>query len=322
MRNFIILGLMALFILPTHDLAAQSIRNRIKRKLNERIDRKVEEKVDEKIDDALDKILSGDSKEGTADSTRKQEVNVKVKNHGDEVNITIGADDTAPADVKPSEFIGYYTMEYRSYKNGKEEKDSPSTISYYMDTYRFAMKPQQPGEDEQITMIMDRGKRKMINKIIDEDGNKTAMILPMIKIGVKVNTDAQSTEQYSTESANVQATGRSKTIHGYLCKEYKVENEEGTTLVWITNGTDLNMAEMLSFINVQASGSGSAAPSGQYNNVYSLGGFPMESHFTDKKGKQKTSYQIKEFKKGSVPAEIFSLSGYEVQDVSSMLRRD
>jgi len=201
-------------------------------------------------------------------------------------------------------FHGSFTIEMREFKKGKERKDSPYRTRYHLEKDRFAIEPNL--DEGEIIMIYDRNEKEITTKTM-KDGEKSATISPMINIsfGMDRNSDAD-------EGGSVKATGREKTIEGYTCQEYRIEQDGDVTLAWLAPDLSIdlrNVADMVNIKNVQGAQTSGAA--------YGLEGTMLEAHTEEKGGKITRDFYLKNISPGAVPDEVFSLEGFEVMDLKN-----
>ncbi|RMG64584.1 MAG: DUF4412 domain-containing protein [Bacteroidetes bacterium] len=309
--------LIALFVITgLPSLSAQSLPERVTRKVTRRAERKVERTIDNAVDEALEGIFNRRDKpqrtETEGDSTNVEVTptesgGIRVTNPDDEVEVTI-EEDTNPSEALPSTFTGYFTMEVTESKNGKPKKDYPMSVTYHIDTYKFAFITADPEKNTQMTVIVDRQARKMTNKM-DNDGERTATVLPMPRIKVGVRNQSVEEGTYT-----VSETGRTKNILGYDCREYRVETEAEVTLAWVAEAFNPDLQRSFDFVEVNGNRGGMT----HYNNLYKLQGMVLEAH-TEIKGKNETRDMfITDLVPGLVKPEVYSLDGFQVSDVTNM----
>ena len=310
-KLFPIILLLAIFCgIPTEIQAQFGVQRKVKRKVGQRVDRK----IDEAIDGALDNIFKKkkkeveDAAEDTPDVEVKDDGEVIIDPDGEEVSVTFEDDDTID-EVVPSTATGSFSMEVSEFKKGKIQKNYPMTMTYHIDTYRFATEIDYQEDDmEGMVTIYDRQTRKTTMKTI-KNGEKTAMITKMPRVKVGVSKKAIDEGKYT-----VTETGNTKTIEGYLCKEYLIETEDEITKAWMSEKILLDLASMSDLVRVK----NAQGAMTNYNNVYKINGFMLEAH-TEIKGKNITrDVYIRDLKMGQVDDNIFSTEGYQVTDVSSM----
>ncbi|GAB4418450.1 MAG: hypothetical protein OHK0039_29870 [Bacteroidia bacterium] len=285
--------------------AAQSIGQRIERKVT----RRVEQKVDRAIDDALDDIFAPKEKKQQPQSDSTQTRNANTGNQADEPNATVQVEaDDSPADVAPSEFEGNFTIQFATYKNNKLEKDMPTSVAYHVEAYRFAVAPEPKAGQASTVLIYDRQQRKMTSKV-DDNGNKSATIMPIPKIKVQVESESPAEGNYT-----VTATGRTKKILGYTCEEYRIEGEEGTTLAWLAKSLTWSLTDFFGMIEVQ----NQQGRLTDYSNRYQLSGMVLESETVSKDGKTRSTMLFTAYNPGTKSPAVFSLDGYQTTDLSNM----
>jgi len=201
-------------------------------------------------------------------------------------------------------FLGSFTIETREFKKGKERKDSPYRTRYHLAKDRFALEPNL--DEGEIIMIYDRDEKEITTKTM-QDGEKSATISPMISLSLGMDRQSDA-----NEGVSVQATGREKTIEGYSCQEYRIEQDGDVTLAWLAPDLNLDLrhvTDMVKLKSVQGAQTSGAA--------YGLKGTMLQAHSEEKGGKITRDFYLKDISPGEVPAEIFSLDGFEVMDLKN-----
>ena len=311
-------GLLLIFAiaLSSTPLEAQiNIGRKVKRKVNDRVDRKVDDAIDDALDGLFKKKKAEAEEAEEAEETEDVEVTtnengeVVIDSDGENVVVSVEEDEHEQIEVKPVEQTGRWTMEVSEYKKGKLKKDMPARITYHMDTYKFASEIHSSNEDvDEVISIYDRRDRKVTMKSV-KDGEKTAFITKMPRIKVGVSKKAIQEGEFT-----VTPTGQTKTIEGYLCKEYKIDTEDEITHAWITEELIFDIRAMNDLVQVKDQNGMMT----DYSNVYNITGSMLEAH-TEIKGKDETrDFFIRDIHIGDVDQEIFSLDGYEITDMSSM----
>ena len=311
------LGLTFLLLLTTvMPLLAQNPVRRAQNRVNWRLNREADKKVDEAVDEALNKLLTKEKEEAEAGAEENQgeeaavEVNeageMTVKDEAGEVTLSVEKSEQDEA-IVASDFTGSFTMEVDEYKKGKQKKDMPVRIRYHLDAYQVAFEVMD--EKSNTTIIIDRKNRKMTTKT-DDGEEKTATIMPMLKIKVSIDT-----EEWEEMDVKVTPTGKTRTIEGYLCQEYRVETEEEVTLAWMTEELDLDFSTFMDMVAIQGKAGQNAE---QFGNIYGLKGMMLESH-TEIKGKDEERHTyLKDIRTGSNDPGVFSLEGYQVNDLGNL----
>ena len=259
------------------------------------------EKGAEELGKALEGLFGGSkNKEANQEEPKKEKTE-----SGNDVQVRI--EPAEPEEVlEPNDFIGSFTLEAHRLKNGKPERGSPSQVDYHLDAYQFAVVPKV--DDTQTILIYHRDEEKITQKVTSKRGDKTATITPMININVTVED-----KDVADGEIQIEPTGRSKSIEGYTCQEYRVESPDEITLCWVSKDLDLDWRKVAPFVKAKG-------PRGtiQPNNLYGLEGLVLEAHIESKEGDWSSDYYLKNISIGKVNAEIFSLEGYKVTDLNSL----
>ena len=117
-------------------------------------------------------------------------------------------------------------------KSGKDEMD----LDYYLpDTGDyFGMQVKDKRIEGNFTMVYDVERETMFS-FIENGGQK-------MKMGVDFKTGDSANEE---PVFTITATGNTKTILGYNCKEYKMTGENMTATVWVTKDVDIRFPSTL-----------------------------------------------------------------------------
>lgn len=290
-------------------LSAQRVVERLGRRLERVAEQKAEEvigkKLEEKFGDIMEEIYTmGD------DSTSIRVEDDKViltESDGTEVELTTEPDEEAMANVQASSWVGSFVIETREFKGDRESKDSPMIITYYVEPYEVAMDI--PSDEGDARMIMHRRTRKITMLMTDEDGNKTGTKMPMLRVKTSVGTSDTEPGEFSIE-----ATGNSKTISGFFCKEYAITTDEMTGTAWLTEEWNLDYGILFDFAQIKNANTGQDM---DWANPYGVPGVLIESRMEERDSNKVVVYSIKSVEEGSHP-EAFSTDGYEMTDMGSL----
>ncbi len=126
-------------------------------------------------------------------------------------------------------FDAYIQMEVSNYNKKEKLKDKVIYDSYYSkDAIDYAMVFKD--DDSKSTIIFDSKNNAML-VLSDNDGEHTG-----IAMGIDPETMAENAEEFEEESGvnpyEANKTGKTKTILGYSCDEYLVEDEYSETRMW------------------------------------------------------------------------------------------
>lgn len=300
--------LFAMLILVT-TITAQSLAERAARRLNRVAEQKAEEVIGRKLERKFGEMMEKVYTMGEDSSTIRMEDDkvIMTDENGNDIELTAEPDEEAMANVQESQWIGHFTMESRQFKGDREDKDSPVMIDYYIDPYDVAFRV--PSEEGESIMIMHRRTRKITTLITDENGEKTGMIMPMLRIKANVESADVESAEYS-----VTATGNTKTIEGFLCEEFQIETEEQSGTAWITKDWAFDYGVLFDFAQVKNTSTGQMT---DWSNVYGTQGIALEASMQEKGTNKHTEYYLRNINEGS-QSHVFSADGYEIMDMGNL----
>lgn len=202
----------------------------------------------------------------------------------------------------PLTFTGSYRMEVHSYKNDKEEKDSPMNVVMAFKSDGMAMVPNTGGKEE-TRMVFDLKEKMMYTLITDEKGQRSGMKMKMMKLNVEGADDG------TADDTKVTRTNETKVIDGRTCRKYTYSDSEGSGEAWIAE--DLKW-DMMAVMKQMMGGKGSEGwqKSG-------MDGLMMENTWTSTDGKERVVMHTRDVVQGKVNDALFSKAGYEIQDMSA-----
>ncbi|MEM9897494.1 MAG: DUF4412 domain-containing protein [Bacteroidota bacterium] len=308
---FPIVIILTLFLTSWH-IEGHAQINRLRRKLDEKIDRKIEQKAEELADRILDKALEGDSTDmsnRSDDSTRFDRLRNMPFGEADYDATIEPQDGDQIYEVEPNEFTGSLTITTESFKkNGKPQDGSPFVMEMSIIAYQFAMEtPTEDKSNETSVTVFDSRTRKIATKIDGKEG-KQAIIIKIPSTAFDVEDEDMANGDYT-----IKATGATKTVEGYLCKEYRYDSDDYEGLVWIAEDFPINYAKLFGTVTFNNSKNGNSQT---YENIFPSDGAPIESYSTNKKTGEKSSWKISNIREGQVNEELFSLKGYPARDMS------
>jgi hypothetical protein len=310
-----------LSVIYVQPVQGQRILRKLQEKVQESAEKKVEERVDKKIDEAIDKQLdkieesmekekeSGtESSEGSSDRAerdrqREQRMQNILKGIG------MGGEPVPVADAYT--FKQMIEMRVESFdKNGKKESEGDFITHLSPDSKSMAYQvvSGDMGNPGQGMFIIDaeNGATIILN---EEKGEKTGIVYGMgaffSSIGETYEEEnlAETPEAYLA-NPNVKKTGRTKTIAGYKCEEYKFNDEETESEVWITQDLKMNTQDFFSTLFK--------------TNLYARGvpwGYMMEATTLNKESGDKSVMQVTRVDANS--NKRFNLSEYQITNLGS-----
>lgn len=209
-------------------------------------------------------------------------------------------DDKSP--FVPNSFVGSFRMENHLYKNGAEEKHSPTTMRYWSSSEMTVIKtelPDQQGQD--MRMMTDLKGKWQYMLMTDDKGRKTALKSRKKTVTMDKESEAKAPE--------ITVTDETKVIDGHTCVKVISKSPEGTWTGWVAKDLASPFGDMMR--NVKA---GDPAMS---ERMSKLDGMTLEFEWADANGKDTMHCFIKDVVVGAVDASVFSLDGYQVTEMPS-----
>ncbi|WP_339918280.1 DUF4412 domain-containing protein [Yeosuana marina] len=215
-----ILFILIIFIAPNTN--AQLLKKLMK-KATEASERTLERKVEEKTETETEKAFD------STFNNQKQTKNEKSS------SFNISASKVAPA--ANYNFSHKYVMQVKSDKN-------ETILNYYLTNsgdYLASSVPDKNGNEDMKT-VMDLG-RKTMYMFMENKGDKSQMSMSL---------DLEEIADDAREETNVKVTltGKTKTILGYKCEEYKVVGNDLNGTIWVAPNADISFSK--SFYNIKA----------------------------------------------------------------------
>jgi len=307
---------------------AKHAKQKAKKEAENRAEKKATEKIDKEIDKAFDNLEKQFEKEQKKEDKKDSKHSTNPTGSNNDSQQSINKDlnkfmskmgvSTTPVPIEDSySFNSSVTMNFKSYSKDGKLKNDGNMISYFVSgkntiAYEFIdgnIRTSQ--KDKTGTFILDY-KNKATIILSNENGQKTGMAYGL---GDMVNDDDWNEamkdnpnfKQEEAEAVNpyVKKTGRTKSILGYSCEEYKYDDEEISSTFWITDDVSWNNRGVISNI-FSAS-------------IYSYGtpnGFLMESVSVDKKTGEKSTYTITDINKNT--NKTFDVTQYQITNIGSM----
>jgi hypothetical protein len=314
--RIVLFGILAIML--SQPANGQRLLKKLQEKVQEKVEEKVEERADQKIDEAIDNQLDKieESIEDEDSETRNAKNAERDRQREDRMqNLMKGIGMSGePVPVADNySFSHLIEMHIESYDE-KGEKESEGEFITHLDPGTKSMAYQfvsgDMGQPGQGLFIIDaeNGATIILN---EEKGEKTGIVYGM---GAFFSSMGQTYEEENNEifetpeaylsNPNVTKTGRSKTIAGYKCEEYKYSDEDSDSEIWITNDLKMNTQDFFSTLFKTS--------------LYSHGmpwGYMMEATTTEKESGEKTFMQVKRVDEKSNVR--FSLNEYQVTNLGS-----
>ena len=298
--------------------SAQRLLKKLQEKVQERVEEKVEEraerKVDQVIDNQLDKIeesLETNQSERTGGTSSREERDQRRQERMQNLlkGIGVSGEPVPIADIYS--FNHMIQMQIESYdKDGKKENEGQfiTHLNPQSKCMAYQMISGNIGEPGQGMFIIDAENGATII-LSEENGKKTGIVYGLgaffSSIGEAYQDDAlEETPETYLLNPNVTKTGRTKTIAGYKCEEYKYSDEESESEIWITKDLKMNTHDFFSTLF--------------RTSLYSHGipwGYMMEATTVDKNSREKSFMQVTRVDANSNTR--FSMADYQVTNLGS-----
>ncbi len=254
----------------------KTLQNKVEQKVNERIDNKVDETLDKKLDEIEDS-LEKDAEPGSEANSRQEGRSSEQRVQNLLKGLGVSGEPVSVADSYS--FNQLIEMHVESFdKKGKKESEGDFITYLSSDSKSLAYQvvSGDMGNPGQGMFIIDseNGAAIVLN---NEKGEKTGIVYGMgalfSSMGKSIEKeDIPETQEAYLANPNVKKTGRTKTIAGYKCEEYKYDDEGSSSEIWITRDVKMNTQDFFSNLFKV--------------NLYSQGmpwGYMMEATTTDKK---------------------------------------
>lgn len=326
MKKYFLLITFLLGTLMTVPVEGQTFLEKMAKKAAEKAEKKAaekaEEKAEEKLDEQIDKGLNA------AEESMQDQNDQDVKKKGTEADQQKKLSDlmskmgmsSEPVDVEAAyTFQSSITMNVKNYEKDGELQSDGDIISFVTpgeETFAYEFvegEMHASNRDQKGVFIMDF-KNEATIILSDDKGKKTGIVYGMKGFKEQFQEDAMADEDWEGDTTppdspladpNVKKTGRTKSILGYKCEEYKYEDENDVTRFWVTKEYKWDSKDFMSNVFKTS--------------LYSRGmpwGFLMESESVDKENGERSLYTVKDIDKNA--NKTFILSHYQITNVGSI----
>jgi hypothetical protein len=286
----------------------KTLQNKVEQKVNERIDNKVDETLDKKLDEIEDS-LEKDAEPGSEANSRQEGRSSEQRVQNLLKGLGVSGEPVSVADSYS--FNQLIEMHVESFdKKGKKESEGDFITYLSSDSKSLAYQvvSGDMGNPGQGMFIIDssNGAAIILN---DEKGEKTGIVYGMgalfSSLGKSIEEEnIPETQEAYLANPNVKKTGRTKTIAGFKCEEYKYDDENSSSEVWITQDVKMNSQDFFSNLFKV--------------NLYSQGipwGYMMEATTIDKQSGEKSVMQVKRVERNLNTR--FNLKEYQLTNLGS-----
>ena len=282
-----------------------------KEAVNEYSTKEAQKKVDKEIEKSFGHIEKKYSKKAKKDS------DIEEMNYNEILNKYI-QNGISSEPVKYEDkyiFTSSVSMEFKNItKNGKEE-DKGNMVSFFNPDEEYTafefmnMNDKSSRDEETGIFILDYKNKATIVLSPDDEGSGIAYgmdnDLSDETINNALENNTAGTENTQGENPLLKKTGKTKTISGYKCEEYKYDDKDISARLWITKDLEWDNHGLL-----QKAFSGSI-----YSNAVP-NGFLMESETKDKTTGNKILFRVTEINKSTTTT--FNMADYNITNIGKI----
>lgn len=209
-----------LFALCFTTQADAQLFKKLGKKIGKVAEKTIEKKVEEKTEKETNKAF---------DSTFNNGSNNKKTKKGKSKKSPFGMSNVAPAETYT--FSHKYTMQINDGKNTTD-------LVYYLTQHDQYLGFKIPDDRQNTFTVMDMSKKTMF-MFMEHKGNKTQMAMNM-------SFDDLADDAIEESNYSITPTGKTKTILGYLAKEYDVKGKDMYGTIWVTTQADITFTKLYS----------------------------------------------------------------------------
>lgn len=258
--------------------------DRATQKANDRVDQRIDQGIDKGLDAIEGVFRKGKKKDKSASEQAPEQTSDHETSSTSttESQAAYGMFGASSAELNSNyDFDHQVDMRIESFdKKGKSE--GVQTMQMYFSDSETHVGVKAIMEGMNSVSIIDMTKYQMI-MLMDMGGSKMAMAIDFdpSKFATEVETTDDATD------VNFRKTGRTKTILGYSCDEYIMEDESSTVEFWVTREEQLDLFKAFGAMGASGKGAGGFSSVTEYPM-----GMTMEFTSTEKKNGEKTTMQV------------------------------
>lgn len=192
-----------------------------------------------------------------------------------------------------------FDMEVESFKKGKSKGKLYMKMTF--SEWQTAMESRT--EDMKTLVIFDNQKNTMTT-VTNSGGELQGFTMKQPKVRVEM--------EEAMEGVQFSKTGRTKTINGLNCEEYRIETEDDVTMSWITDDYQIDYEKFITPLVNRVKKKPNGLSAGTYHDI---SGFPIESKTVSKDGKTEVLMKISNVKVDDIDRNIFNLEGVNIMSL-------
>jgi len=260
MKNLIRMGLIVSFsFFIAQSIAAQGLLKGIKNKAQDKIEQRIEQRANDEVDKQIDKQLDKAEEALFPEDKNNDSSMVSNRKKNDDERLMsmmkrmgVGGEPVPIADSY--NFNNLVEMHIESF-DGSGKKISEGEFITHLSSnsksmaYEFVSGDMaEPG----MGMIIVDAENNATIILSEEKGQKTALVTGLGTVFESLaeedleELDYTETPETYLANPNVEKTGRSKTIAGFKCDEYKYTDESNVSNIWITQDIKMNTRDFFS----------------------------------------------------------------------------
>lgn len=209
-------------------------------------------------------------------------------------------------------FLGTLTMQTEKY-DAKQTQAAPriDKVVYAITDKKVALTFEQAG-NQKMQMIYDQTAHTITSYTSGANSNKIATVMNMSSEQIYQFAE-RATAPTNLKYPSVVSTDEVKNIAGYECRKYVVETPKYVMTLWATDKIRINIAQLMTYMGAKAS----SYDADQVIYLNGENGTALETEMVHKITNDKLKLSIQDLQK-SVGHATFDLSGYSIQDMSSI----
>ncbi len=280
------------------DAQFKALRKAKNRLVDRVVDRTIDKAADKVAEKAADKIIASMDDLFNADGTPK------VDENGNPRIGILGTLQGPPSVVHPNPQVVSFQMNMEL----TDSKDNGTVIiDYAFDTWKTGVQMQMTGENAETAemKIYHDLEAKKTTTAMKQDGEWKAFRTWLPNFTVLLNEEA------SGNTVEATPTGNTKTIEGYLCKEYAVKTQDSEGTIWVTEDIDINMVALAQSMGLHSQRNGQRLTQG-LNATFDKG-FWLESDLRMEDGSRVKSTMRQIRMDGNINRVPFDMAGIPIE---------
>lgn len=287
--------------------------------IGEKLEEAVEQ-ISEEIEEGFDESSGEESRESSNqleetessdnEEDEKDEESI-AKSFNNALNGILGANGPSE-NISPNTEIISFKMESTivESENRKIPQGSGYTALYAFDQWMTGMQMEYyEGTDDdkttQTKFVLDLQEKTKTMCTQSEKGEWTGIKMWMSDYSIDLGKQGLSDEE------SISPTGNTKTIQGYLCEEFEINDGDLHGTIWATKEVNINLGKLSESL---LGGIGFKMNNTRETNQYFAEYFWLESNLTDDGNKTRTVSIIKNIQTGAqIDQSAFDLNGIEIQ---------